>query len=555
MFKKLLTREGAFLRVMGLQIGNNAMVVCWSFLFQLIVDTAMGKTRWDFGSLTLFILGYLMVMDLFYTADHYQTNLLKIRTTATLRDQVIEKTATLSPAEFGKLGVGGVIAKLTKQLDKIETEYYGEILGLSRAAFQFVFSVVATLVINPMVTLVALGLSIPSLVLPYLTKKAIANASAAQVAEIERYTKRITDLLGGFTTLKYALAPAALIGQHYQANCKMLAAQQKNEKINQITSGLAVFFNDVMTLMIWVVGAMLVRRGQMGMGQLVAFANLTGFMSWPLAQLTQSIPTIIGGGKAASLIGAYLDEPVKETGDAPALTPQVQINAKKLGLTIANHEILADVDLTLDQHCKYLLVGASGSGKSTLVRLLLGEVSPTAGTLTLLGQAPTALSRTDVYRRIGLMAQKGYVFDGTVRDNMTLFSGGFDDAAITTALKRAGLADWLAQHSLDTVVSEAGAELSGGEKQRLALARLFLRGYDFFVFDELTTGLDPHIADQLQKDICAMPQGFLMITHTYNQEAFAHVDEILVMKDGRISARGSVGKPAVQRALHELAMI
>ncbi|WP_461226025.1 ATP-binding cassette domain-containing protein [Lacticaseibacillus suihuaensis] len=610
MFKHVLTRKGEFTRVIVLQAVNNAFLVCWSFLFQLIVDTAMGKTQWRFVPLTIFIMGYVLVMDIVFTADHYQTNLLKFRTTASLREAVVAQTARLSPAAFGELGVGGIIAKLTKQLDKVETDYYGSLLGMSRLLFQFLFAVAGTLVINPLVTLVALGLALPSLALPYLTKKAITNASAKQVAEIERYTTRITDLLGGFTTLKFALAPAALIGQHRLANRKMLAAQKDNERINQITSGLAIFLNDVTTLMIWVVGAVLVQRGEMGMGQLVAFANLTGFMAWPLTELTQTIPTIIGGGKAAAVIGEFLDRPT-QADDAPALiggtvgdpmnvtagsvasaadgetsgdrvagtttvpvsdglpaaaapvaapttaatASRVTARASGLGLTIGDRRVLQGVDLVLDQGKKYLLVGASGSGKSTLVRLLLGELAPTAGELTLMGAAPASLPRTVVYSRIGLLAQKGYVFAATVRENMTLFTEGYADAAIVAALTRAGLGPWLADHGLDTLVSEAGAELSGGEKQRLALARLFLRGYPFYVFDELTTGLDPHIADRLQKDICAMPQGFLMITHTYNRDAFAAVDEILVMRAGRLAARGRVETPAVQAALRELAMI
>ncbi|WP_225047905.1 ATP-binding cassette domain-containing protein [Lacticaseibacillus kribbianus] len=621
MFKHLLTRKGEFSRVIVLQAVNNAFLVCWSFLFQLIVDTAMGKTQWRFVPLTLFIMGYVLVMDIVFTADHYQTNLLKFRTTASLREAVVAQTARLSPAAFGELGVGGIIAKLTKQLDKVEADYYGSLLGLSRLVFQFLFAVAGTLVINPLVTLVALGLSLPSLALPYLTKKAIANASAKQVEEIERYTTRITDLLSGFTTLKFALAPAALIGQHRLANRKMLAAQRDNERINQITSGLAIFLNDVTTLMIWVVGAVLVQRGEMGMGQLVAFANLTGFMAWPLTELTQTIPTIIGGGKAAAVIGEFLDRPT-QADDAPALisgttddpeqkvavpigavsgtavpsasaapapavmagapaastlgagaatgggplaapataagtpaAPRVTVRARGLGLTIGDHRVLQGVDLALDQGKKYLLVGASGSGKSTLVRLMLGELAPTEGELTLMGEAPARLPRAAVYSRIGLLAQKGYVFAATVRENMTLFAEGYADTAILAALTRAGLGPWLADHGLDTRVSEAGAELSGGEKQRLALARLFLRGYPFYVFDELTTGLDPHIADRLQRDICAMPQGFLMITHTYNRDAFAAVDEILVMRAGRLAARGRVETPAVQAALRELAMI
>ncbi|KRM54380.1 ATP-binding cassette domain-containing protein [Lacticaseibacillus sharpeae] len=555
MFKYLMTKPRKFWGVITLMVVDGLALTCWSFLYQLIVDTAMGKGNWQFGTLALFISGYIIVMDLIFVADMYLRKSLLFEAVANVRKQIVATTARLSPAEFGRVGVGGIIAKLTKQLDKVETEYFREWMMVISRAFTGTFALIGTLMLNPLVTLIALLLCIPTLVLPLVTKKAIGRASAAQVAQIERYTNRITDLLSGFTTLKYALMPGTLITQHAQANTALLQTQRKNEQINQIANGLSIFFNDIMTVMIWVVGAILVQKQMMGMGQLVAFANLTNFMTWPLTELTQSIPAIISGKKAGEIILEFIDSPRAEEGGVPAPAGPITFTTRDLGLTIDDHEILRDVNLELTQAKKYLLVGASGGGKSTLVRLLLGEMAPTTGTATLLDVPAADLARDAVYGRVGLLAQRGYVFAGTVRENMTLFADGYADGAITAAMARAGLTEWLAQHSLEIKISEAGGELSGGEKQRLALARLFLRGYDFYIFDELTTGLDPQIADQLLRDLGAMPQGFLMITHTYNHDAFLAADEILVVKDGQLATRGQLADPAVQQELHALAMI
>jgi ABC-type transport system involved in cytochrome bd biosynthesis fused ATPase/permease subunit len=108
---------------------------------------------------------------------------------------------------------------------------------------------------------------------------------------------------------------------------------------------------------------------------------------------------------------------------------------------------------------------------------------------------------------------------------------------------------------LDTPLSDRGPELSGGEKQRLALARLYLRGYRYFIFDELTTGLDPNIATTLEHDLFQLPQGFLLITHRYNDEIFRAADRILVMSHGQLVAQGNFRSPAVQRELRRLQLV
>lgn len=214
--------------------------------------------------------------------------------------------------------------------------------------------------------------------------------------------------------------------------------------------------------------------------------------------------------------------------------------------------LLQDVNLQFESGKKYLVVGASGSGKTTLMRMLLGDLVPTSGRALLRGQDETSIDRGTVYATLGMMTQKPDIFAGTVRQNVTLFADAPSDAAVVAALTRAGLAEWLDQHSLDTAISAETPLLSGGEKQRLALARLFLRQYQFMIFDELTTGLDPRIAAQLQADLFDLPQGFILITHQFDAATFARADAIIVIAGGRVVANGQYADAQVQQELQAL---
>ncbi|WP_125703789.1 ATP-binding cassette domain-containing protein [Lacticaseibacillus daqingensis] len=556
MLKYLTKNKGE----LALTLTVSVMAVCgyvgWSFLLQLVVDIATGKRAGDLVTLGGFFVLYMIVMDSIGGLDQFLRPRLKWRAAKRARTALMAHAFAESPADFAQVGVGTMIGKLTKQLDNVTQSFFGEALWLFYISVQMLIATASTLAISPLVTGLIFLLSIPALVFPFLLKKVLSRASDEQVAAIDAYAAKATDLLSGFATLKYALAGPAAKHQHEQLNAALFNAQTRNTRLAATSFAISAMLNDITYMAAWFLGAVMVQRGQMDMGQMVVFSTLTGYLTFPMMSLTQDIPTLIGGARAAQKLAAFIDAPVA----AAAGTAQPQVTTpiaalRQAGFTAAGRDVLAALDLTLTPGQKVLLVGASGSGKTTLVRLLLGELAPTEGTATLFGVPATALARAAAYARIGFMTQAGHVFTGTVRENLGLFSDTYSDAAMSAAMQRAGLGPWLAAHSLDTTVGAADPTLSGGEQQRLALARLFLRGADYYVFDELTTVLDPHIAAGLLRDLFAMPQGFLMITHTYNEAAFAQADTILVLDAGRIVARGPVTTPAVRTALQGLELV
>lgn len=552
MLKYLTVKKGQLALTMTAAVMAVCGYVGWSFLLQIVVDIATGKRTGSLVAVAGLMVLYMVVMDTVGALDRYLRPRLKWAAAGRARKALMAQALALSPAAFGEVGVGSMVGKLTKQVDNITESYFGQWLWLFYLGVQIIVATLATISISPSVTLLIVVLTLPSLVFPFLLKKALQQASEAQVAAIDRYTANATDLLSGFTTLKFALAGQAAGRQHDQADDALVAAQTRNTRIQAISNAISSVLNDLTYMAAWFVGAVMVRAGQMDMGQMVVFSTLTGYLSFPMMSLTEDLPTLIGGIQAARQLELFIASPsAKARGKA---LPQLhaELACIDASYAVAGQTILDQVKLQLSAGQKVLLVGASGSGKTTLVRLLLGEVMPSQGEALLFGAPAAELARHAVYQRIGFMAQAGHVFTGTVRENMSLFTESFTDEAMTTALKRAGLSGWLTAHSLGTMVSADSPLLSGGEKQRLALARIFLRDYSYYIFDELTTGLDPHIAAGLQRDLFDMAQGFLMITHTYNEAAFAQADQIIVLEKGHVIAQGQAQTPAVQAALQQL---
>ncbi len=202
--------------------------------------------------------------------------------------------------------------------------------------------------------------------------------------------------------------------------------------------------------------------------------------------------------------------------------------------------VLDGVDLDLPPRRRVGIVGPSGAGKSTLAAVLLRFLEYEGGSVTVDGIELSALNGDDVRRMVGMAAQDAHVFDTTIRENLLLANRAACDEDLRAALAGARLIDWVEQlpRGLDTEVGAHGARMSGGQRQRLALARMLLAGFQVVVLDEPGEHLDTVTADGLTADLLAATaaQSTLLITHRL--AGLDAMDEILVLDAGRVVERG-----------------
>lgn len=533
-----------------------AVLVAYSYVLQLITDIATGTSRLSFTLAVPAVIIYLVIQALTDGAAEYMNESLPARIGRELRADLFAHYHKLRPLHFHQKQVGQYVAQLTKQVDVVTQSYFHVILRAIYLVSLLIMAVLGTFLINPVITIGVALLSVPALIFPFLVKRWLESAKSEVVTTIEHYTSAVTDILSGFTTIQYALSTPVFARLHDRHSLTVQKATIHDQHVQKITSGISDFLGDVMYLGAWLLGAYFVRRGTITLGQLVAFSQLASLFNWPVAMLTELLAEFYGGRKQAQAL-----EDVLNSSDDGALDPvsvtDLPANADFLTLDQVNYEVkgqclLKEISLHFESDQKYLVVSASGSGKTTLMRMLLGDLIPTNGMVRLHGQPLTQFNRGIVYHTLGMMTQKPDIFSGSVRDNVTLFNSTPSDEAVTQALRQAGLGAWLGHHDLTTRIDSETPLLSGGEKQRLALSRLLLRDYSFMIFDELTTGLDPYIAAQIQADLFNMPQGFILITHQYDVATFAKADQIIVLADGQVIAEGHLHDEAVSQALRTL---
>jgi ABC-type multidrug transport system fused ATPase/permease subunit len=243
------------------------------------------------------------------------------------------------------------------------------------------------------------------------------------------------------------------------------------------------------------------------------------------------------------LAGLHTSAPVAEpSSPAPAPARDAVIDVRDLTVRHARDRepALAGVSLRLEPGRRVAVVGASGSGKSTLLAALMRFVEPESGEIVVDGRPIADYAGDDVRALVTGVTQDSHLFHTTIRENLRLAKPSAGDDEIRAALASARLLTWVdtLPDGLDTMVGEAGGHVSGGQRQRLALARALLAGPPVLVLDEPTEGLDPDTADELVADLLASTRGRTTLLITHRLTGLDEVDEIIVLDAGRVAQRG-----------------
>ncbi|MEF2846083.1 MAG: ATP-binding cassette domain-containing protein, partial [Eggerthellaceae bacterium] len=208
--------------------------------------------------------------------------------------------------------------------------------------------------------------------------------------------------------------------------------------------------------------------------------------------------------------------------------------------TPASRSILDNVSLTIPQGQQVALLGKSGVGKSTLAALIRGDLMPGSGTITLGGIATCALGN-DASRYFGVIQQNTYLFNTTLRENLLIANGEADDEELLDLLERVGLNTLMKRlpEGLDTMVDEAGLRFSGGERHRIALARVLLQDAPVIILDEPSVGLDPATESQVLDTVFEVLKNKTIIMITHHLQGIQHMDRVLFLDKGTITLDGS----------------
>ncbi|MEX0169118.1 thiol reductant ABC exporter subunit CydD [Streptomyces sp. LMG1-1-1.1] len=469
-----------------------------------------------------------------------------LRMLAELRVSVYRGLERIAPAGLRRTRRGDLLARLVHDVDALQDYWLRWLLPVGAALVVGVASAGFTAWLLPEAgAVLAVGLLVAGVAVP------AAGGALARRAERRLSPARgtlataVADLLRGCAELTVAGALRGRIDRTRDADRTLTGIASRQAAATALGAGLSAVVCGLTVVAAALVGVQGVRDGRLDgvalavvvLTPLAAFEAVTGL---PLAvQYRQRVK------HSAERIFEVLDTPVPVHEPArPATPPASPFPLELDGLSARyagqDRAALADFRLTLDAGRRIAVVGASGSGKTTLAQVLLRFLDPEHGTYRLGGVTAGELDGDAVRRLVGLCAQDAHLFDSSVRENLRLARTGADDDELREALRRARLLDWVdgLPAGLDTLVGEHGSRISGGQRQRLALARALLADFPVLVLDEPAEHLDLATADALTDDLLRATEGRTTVLITHRLHGLEAVDEVIVLDEGRTVQRG-----------------
>ncbi len=520
--------------------GTLNLIVTW--LMQQLIDAAsglpgalpLGQLAWITGG---FILLCAALMLLKYASEPRFIE----KAMRQYKDFAFQKLTEKSISSFRAESTAAYLSALTNDAASIEADDLSQLLSVITKAVTFFGALAMMLWYSPLMTAIAAGVTVLPLIASVLTGGKLQAAEKRVSDQNSDFTAALSDCLGGFSVVKTFRAEKEIFRLFAESNRALEQEKFSRRRLKALVGMIGAVTGIIAQLGVFLAGAYLALTGKgLTAGAVILFVNLMNFMIEPVAEL----PALLAARKAARGLIAKLADALEQDEVQPdgvqiaPLMRQLRLEDVRFSYD-GETEILRGVSAVFDAGKAYAIVGASGSGKSTLLNLLTTPGMAYAGKILLDGTELRTVSPESLYETVSVIQQNVFVFNASIRDNVTMFRS-FPPEELAQAVRRAQLEALLAERGEDYLCGESGSGLSGGEKQRISIARSLLKHASVLLADEATAALDAQTAHQVTDDILSLSGVTrIVVTHTLEQAALRRYDGILVLKDGRIAESGS----------------
>ena len=515
--------------------------IAFAYSIKIIIDSGMSQNR---EALTQAILIGAIVIFIYASFNFISLRLrnkLVRQIMSRYKNKVFQSILDKDYREFSKEKSGKFISILTENMKKIEQDYLHQYFNISKNISLMIFSLVAMFIGNWFLTLLVIIASIiPMMISGFIGQKSASLQNSSMIAD-QKYLAKVKDILAGFLVIKSFNVKEA-IGQDYKNESEKLDEiyfiKGKFDVLSNVISQLSGM---IVFLVAFGGGMYLVFGGHTTIGSVTAIVQLVNFVVMPLNEIGMGMSKFREG---QATLDAFEVKDVTElqTGKTKEYFDDV-ISFSNVDFSYPNAEekIFNNLSLQIKKGEKIAIVGMSGSGKSTLLNLLLRFYDVTSGYISIDNQDLQAISAESLYNLMTIVQQDVYIFDDTLKANITL-SQSFTEDDIKKAVQQSGLESYILENELglQTLCGENGSNLSGGERQRLSIARALIRKTPILLLDEATSSLDNKITTEIENSILEIQDlTVLVVTHKLNKSMLKKYNRILFMKNGVIVEDGS----------------
>lgn len=511
-----------------------------AYIMSVCVDLALsGEISHFLTTGLLFVLYIFLFIIADYLTKYVRNRILK-NAEIMLRNDIIHGIFTKSILSFHEKNTADYVSTMSNDLDMIITSSFQTALYMIPDILSFAVSFICIFSISWQIALYIVVLTLVSLTIPKILSPKISTAKSEQSQNASDFTVAANEHLLGFDLLHTYHLIKKSSEELYQANRKWATSRFHVRQLNSIAGTLSYGFSNIVCIGLYFFGALLVVAENMTVGEMIAITQLAVYVMSPLQTFSSDFAEIISTDEIIRKLEQLIYS-VSITGNK-VINPKdfMTLKLDHVYFTYDQKEILHDISFTFEKGKKYLLSGSSGSGKTTLIQLLTRSLKPEHGNIFFNDINISDIDEDSYTSFITSCSQSTIIFNDTLRNNVTLFSDLFSDEKIMHALHLAGFDKLIAKYpdGLNQKISQSGRNLSGGEKQRIALARMFLFETPFVILDETFSNLDTESMTGLMRTITSMNnKTIIYIGHNIPLEIHRMFDVTISLQNHKISVK------------------
>ena len=513
-----------------------------SWLIQQIIDLTTGAdTGFTLSQILVLTVAALGLEILAFAFAYHAKPKLIARGIGQYQEYVFSQLCKKGISAFSGENTSLYISALSNDSTAIETNYLANIFVILDSAVLCAGALALMFYYSPLLTVISVGLSLMPLLASFLTGNLVAKAEKQVSDRNEAYMTTLKDCLVGFSVIKSFRAESQMRRLFAEKVREVSDAKCLRRKMSILVQMLSVSAGSIVQFGVFLIGAYLSLSGTgLSAGTVLVFVQLLNFVIQPVGSIPQALAECKAARALMEKAADALAENIRQEGTAVKTELRSGITLRDLSFAYEPEKpILRGLNVTFEAGKSYAVVGASGSGKSTLLNLLMASDPGYTGSICFDGTELRQLSGEALYGLVSVIQQNVFIFNASIRDNITMFSD-FPREAVDRAIEMSGLSALIEARGEDYLCGENGSGLSGGEKQRISIARSLLKQSQVLLVDEATAALDARTAYQVSSailDLSGLTR--IVVTHALDEALLKRYDCILTLKNGSIAEAGT----------------
>ncbi len=440
---------------------------------------------------------------------------------------------------FNNTNYAEILNNVNMDIGKMSSIADNSVFFVVTQAFSMVGGIIGLFIIDYRMTiLVLIFIPVKCIVMKHFAKKQKSIMDEFIISN-QKYARWFGDTVGGVKEVKLFNIFDNKHGEFAKnENCIIDKQKQMNMlgQWNMITDTIMVQF---LSTLLYILGANLVFDMQLSVGSVFAFITYSAYVTGPISAILNIGYLLSGIIPSTKRYYEFMNLQEESDNGKTMVSGLGDLRLEKVSFAYEQDKyVLKDIDIVFAKGSKTAIIGHNGSGKTTIISLLTRMYEPTSGKILLGKENILELSLQDYRNMVSVVSQQIYLFNDTIRNNICLYKQAGEDE-ILSACNDSGLEQFISEVSLDYVVGQNGAMLSGGQKQKIALARALLHDRPIIIFDEATSNTDAYSEQQINGLLHTRLKDKTIIVITHKKEILSEVDQIVILKEGKVIDKGN----------------